>query len=382
MKVKKKKDRMYSQSNNGGKNMAKKNEGKLKKLSEIIFKRITKNKAKERINDEFKSYISKEEKQIGEKLSKEEIRELRKEFFETRGRKIIEEEARKARRKATVLALVGALGIGGVGGYTLGTRDAKILGITEGEKGRVEINMDEVKEDVNISNEKENRDKHSIFVDGIKYSPSESDTKDTDEPTPEEKIAEEIKGLDSAEEIDAYLANMYIEAYEQQTGDEKLNTSDIRISQNSESYVYVLDDGQIVSHGDLSYETEKQIEADGKSHDEVRRDVKIYSVELTETGETIDEMTTKLERVIPGENYTNMWNYDSVLVDMGEIIQKAFRLKELLKELESNPGNEYIEGVYENTQEELVESVVEYNKGKTTPTIEENQEKENLGDER
>lgn len=362
--------------------MAKKNEGKLKKLSEIIFKRITKNKAKERINDEFKSYISKEEKQIGEKLSKEEIRELRKEFFETRGRKIIEEEARKARRKATVLALVGALGIGGVGGYTLGTRDAKILGITEGEKGRVEINMDEVKEDVNISNEKENRDKHSIFVDGIKYSPSESDTKDTDEPTPEEKIAEEIKGLDSAEEIDAYLANMYIEAYEQQTGDEKLNTSDIRISQNSESYVYVLDDGQIVSHGDLPYETEKQIEADGKSHDEVRRDVKIYSVELTETGETIDEMTTKLERVIPGENYTNMWNYDSVLVDMGEIIQKAFRLKELLKELESNPGKEYIEGVYENTQEELVESVVEYNKGKTTPTIEENQEKENLGDER
>ena len=32
MKVKKKKDRMYSQSNNGGKNMGKKNEGKLKKF--------------------------------------------------------------------------------------------------------------------------------------------------------------------------------------------------------------------------------------------------------------------------------------------------------------------------------------------------------------
>ena len=358
--------------------MGKKNEGKLKELSELFFIRITRNKAKERINKEFKSYKEKEEIKIGEKFSKEETKSLRKDFFETRGREIIKEEAKKARSKATVLALVGALGIGGVVGYTLGTRNSEILGITEGEKGKIEIDMGEVTGDLNIRNEEENKDKRAIFVDGLKYQAPEEQ-----EPTKEEIIAEEIRKLDSAEEIDEYLANLYIEAYEQQTGDKKLNTSDIQINENYESYIYVLDDGQLVSHGDLPYETEKQIKADGKSiSGSIDDNVRIYYVKLTETGKTIDEMTTNLERVIPGENYTEMKDNDSVLCDIAEITERSFELKKVLKELKNDSNNEYIRTVYQNTQNELAKAVNEFYDGKEAQEVEESRKQETEEDER
>lgn len=240
--------------------MSKKNEGNFRKISDKIFKRITRKKAKERINDEFKSYIKKEEKEIGEKLSKEETKSLRKDFFETRGRKIIEEEARKARGKATVLALVGFLGVGGVGGYALGTHDSKIPGITDGRTA-IEVDMNEVDKDVKIENvlQKENEDKHSVFVKELRDAALNEEIEYINEL--KQEVTQEIEQLETPTEVLNYVKQMYVDRYNS-INEEQIGIENVNIHKYVTDIVFYEDKAQ---NGDeiLRYCTEKDAKENG-----------------------------------------------------------------------------------------------------------------------
>ena len=118
-----------------------------KKEQTGIFVRITKGKADKRLNKEVKEFIKKKQKEYGGELSKEEKKELRHQYISGHRRKIIKEEAKKAKIKVAALGMASMLGIVGVGGYTLGVHNSKILGITDG-KEKIEVNMDEVEKNV------------------------------------------------------------------------------------------------------------------------------------------------------------------------------------------------------------------------------------------
>ena len=300
-----------------------------KKRKRNFFIRITKEKSKEEIKNA--------QKELGRKLNRDEKH------------KIIMKNAKKARFRTFLFAIAGTAVVGG-GVYLLTS------GNEQPEKQTQEETMIETE-----SKEQSFRDSLKVY-------------------SQEEKIAQEVAELDTVQEIKEYLKNMYIEAYEQKNGEVDLNTSDIQITSNSESYLYVLEDGQLVSHGDFPDQTEKQIQEDGKNYKDTISDIDTYNVKLASTGKIIDSMTTGLDQVIPGENYNEMKEYDSVLVDMGEITEKAFTLMELVEGLENDSSNEYLKQSYRDTKCELRDAIIEYNKGKENTTIQQSSRQENLAE--
>lgn len=343
--------------------MGKKNEGNFRKISDKIFKRITRKKAKERINDEFESYIKKEEKEIGEKLSKEETKSLRKDFFETRGRKIIEEEARKARGKATVLALVGFLGVGGVGGYALGTHDSKIPGITDG-RNAIEVDMNEVDKDVEIENvlQEEKEDKHALFVKELQDSALNETIEEND--NLEKEVKQKIESLETKEEVVDYVKQMYVDARNSKN-EEQIGKEDVTLKKYTSDLVFYEDKAQ---NGDeiLRYCTEAEAEKMGIPID---GDLSKISAEVkTDSGLEIENVAYHDGKFVTlySKNEEVLENKETILCELGNVVLQGIDRSVSMDEKDTSWNAK------EDYKNKFIQAVVDYKKSKGEITAENN----------
>ena len=216
--------------------MENKSEENYKKLSEKIFIKITRKKAKQRINKEFKDFI----KNRKETLSKDEIKRLKKMFMQVKGKKIIEEEARKARKKTTILALIGALGIVGTGGYTLGENEKSgISGIKE-KNGEIQIDMNEVEKDINIKNimNQSERNEHQVFVKELQEQSLNENLEYIE--VLKKEVTQEIENLKTKEEVLSYTKQMYVDRYNG-IHEEPIGVGNVTIRKNSYNKIFYED---------------------------------------------------------------------------------------------------------------------------------------------
>lgn len=328
--------------------MGKKNEGNFRKISDKIFKRITRKKAKERINEEFKKYIKKEEKESGEKLSKEETKSLRKDFFETTGRKIIEEEARKARGKVTVLALVGFLGIGGAGGYTLGTNNNKVPGITDG-RNAIEINMNEVEKDVEIENVLQ-QDKHAVFVKKLQDAALNEEIEYIN--ALKQEATQEIEQLETPTEVLNYVKQMYVDRYNS-INEEQIGIENVNIHKYVTDIVFYEDKAQ---NGDeiLRYCTEKDARDNGISID---GDLSKISVTVeTENGINRENVAYHDGKFVTlyGKNEEVLADKETISCELGDVLLQGIDRSTSMNEENTSKD------VKEIYKERLIQAVVDY----------------------
>ncbi len=277
-----------------------------------IFIRLTKSRAKE--------LIKKREEKKGRKLSREEKNI------------IIERVAKVARNRTIAVALaLGVLGGGVAIGHGL---------ITDGS---------DTKEPAITTDDNSSSKEESSFIDGIKVDVPE------DEKSP---IEEEIDRLDTSDEVLKYLKNLYIDEYQEITGIDLMTPGSIKIISNRQNYIYNLDNGKNVTHGDDPALTEQALEQDGQNYVK-EPNVDVYRVERKSTGKIIDAMTSDGRAVIPGELYYELKNQESALENMSSIVQTSFDLIGYFDELEHKPGNEYITNLCEEAKQELVKLVTE-----------------------
>ena len=234
---------------------------------------------------------------------------------------------KRANRKIVIAGIVTGLGITGV---VAGT---KLL--PEGKTNTPIV----------TENENNKQDKTQEFKE--KYKVNENDLVQN-----ESEVKKEVNELQNGDDVLSYLKNMYIEKYEEKTGDETLTTADIKIIQDSQKYVYVdSQTGDIITHGEIPGETEKALTENNISYD-IKNDVKTYQVQNLQ-GQTIDMVTIGYKdgqtipvKVIPGNQYNEMKDYDSILDEMGTIIPDGI-------EYMSNFENEDAKNKFINAIEEV-----------------------------
>ena len=177
----------------------------------------------------------------------------------------------------------------------------------------------------------------------------------------EDKDEKEINALNTKEAIVAYLKNMYIEEYEKETGDTTLTTADIKIIESSQDYLYQLEDGTFVTHGQNPETTEMNMQENGEKYstytDENGSAIEsnVYAIRLSENNKILDMITDKdLKRTIPGDNYLEMKDYNSILEKMGNVVSKSYNLMNVV-------GDENIsQATVDNNKKELLKAVKKY----------------------
>ena len=177
----------------------------------------------------------------------------------------------------------------------------------------------------------------------------------------EDKDEKEINALNTKEAIVAYLKNMYIEEYEKETGDTTLTTADIKIMESSQDYLYQLEDGTFVTHGQNPETTEMNMQENGEKYstytDENGSAIEsnVYAIRLSENNKILDMITDKdLKRTIPGDNYLEMKDYNSILEKMGNVVSKSYNLMNVV-------GDENIsQATVDNNKKELLKAVKKY----------------------
>lgn len=177
----------------------------------------------------------------------------------------------------------------------------------------------------------------------------------------EDKDEKEINALNTKEAIVAYLKNMYIEEYEKETGDTTLTTADIKIMESSQDYLYQLEDGTFVTHGQNPETTEMNMQENGEKYstytDENGSAIEsnVYAIRLSENNKILDMITEKdLKRTIPGDNYLEMKDYNSILEKMGNVVSKSYNLMNVV-------GDENIsQATVDNNKKELLKAVKKY----------------------
>ena len=176
-----------------------------------------------------------------------------------------------------------------------------------------------------------------------------------------DKDEKEINALNTKEAIVAYLKNMYIEEYEKETGDTTLTTADIKIMESSQDYLYQLEDGTFVTHGQNPETTEMNMQENGEKYstytDENGSAIEsnVYAIRLSENNKILDMITDKdLKRTIPGDNYLEMKDYNSILEKMGNVVSKSYNLMNVV-------GDENIsQATVDNNKKELLKAVKKY----------------------
>lgn len=331
--------------------MGKKNEGKLSNISTAIFKKITRARAKERINEEFGKYIKKQEKMTGEIFSKEDKKELRREFFKTRGKRIIEEEAKKAKGRAKILAFAAVMGIGGVKSYQLGAKNNKILGITEGEK-TIEINMSEVEKDIEIENvgNQNKEDKHQVFVKELQESALNGNVEEKNKM--EEQITQEIQALKTREETLEYTKQIYVDKYNS-THEEKITTENVRLGKEKENKVFYEDkaqNGDTILRQCSEYEAKEMgIHLDGNLSE--------ISVSITKDQEKIEEKVAfhndKFMTLFDKDEEV-LENKETILCELGDVVLKGINKAYSIENKDNSPE------VIEKYNEKFTKAVIDY----------------------
>ena len=240
--------------------------------------------------EDAKKQIEIKEKKLNRKLTPEEKH------------KIIKGVAHNAREKAIRASLAAFLGIG-----TIAAGVTAVRALNPGTEVRTETQSN--------TNETE---KGKSFKEGILV---------------EDKDEKEINALNTKEAIVAYLKNMYIEEYEKETGDTTLTTADIKIMESSQDYIYQLEDGTFVTHGQNPETTEMNMKENGEEYSTYTNEKgtaiesNVYSVRLNENDKILDMITEKdLKRTIPGDNYLEMKDYNSILEKMGNVVSKSYSL--------------------------------------------------------
>ena len=287
--------------------------------------------------EDAKKQIEIKEKKLNRKLTPEEKH------------KIIKGVAHNARTKAIRASLAAFLGIG-----TIAAGVTAVRALNPGTEVRTETQ----------SNTNEKGEKIP-FPDWIKV---------------EDKDEKEINALNTKEAIVAYLKNMYIEEYEKETGDTTLTTADIKIMESSQDYIYQLEDGTFITHGQNPETTEMNMKENGEEYSTYTNEKgtaiesNVYSVRLNENDKILDMITEKdLKRTIPGDNYLEMKDYNSILEKMGNVVSKSYSLMNVV-------GAENIsQATVDNYKKELLKAVKKYqidNIGKTQDTTQQDVQKD------
>lgn len=287
--------------------------------------------------EDAKKQIEIKEKKLNRKLTLEEKH------------KIIKGVAHNARAKAIIASLAAFLGIG-----TIAAGVTAVRALNPGTEVRTETQ----------SNTNEKGEKIP-FPDWIKV---------------EDKDEKEINALNTKEAIVAYLKNMYIEEYEKETGDTTLTTADIKIMESSQDYIYQLEDGTFVTHGQNPETTEMNMKENGEEYSTYTNEKgtaiesNVYSVRLNENDKILDMITEKdLKRTIPGDNYLEMKDYNSILEKMGNVVSKSYSLMNVV-------GAENIsQATVDNYKKELLKAVKKYqidNIGQTQDTTQQDVQKD------
>ena len=287
--------------------------------------------------EDAKKQIEIKEKKLNRKLTPEEKH------------KIIKGVAHNARAKAIRASLAAFLGIG-----TIAAGVTAVRALNPGTEVRTETQ----------SNTNEKGEKIP-FPDWIKVV---------------DKDEKEINALNTKEAIVAYLKNMYIEEYEKETGDTTLTTADIKIIESSQDYIYQLEDGTFVTHGQNPETTEMNMKENGEEYSTYTNEKgtviesNVYSVRLNENDKILDMITEKdLKRTIPGDNYLEMKDYNSILEKMGNVVSKSYSLMNVV-------GAENIsQATVDNYKKELLKAVKKYqidNIGQTQDTTQQDVQKD------
>lgn len=287
--------------------------------------------------EDAKKQIEIKEKKLNRKLTPEEKH------------KIIKGVAHNAREKAIRASLAAFLGIG-----TIAAGVTAVRALNPGTEVRTETQSN--------TNETE---KGKSFKEGILV---------------EDKDEKEINALNTKEAIVAYLKNMYIEEYEKETGDTTLTTADIKIMESSQDYIYQLEDGTFVTHGQNPETTEMNMKENGEEYSTYTNEKgtaiesNVYAIRLSENNKILDMITEKdLKRTIPGDNYLEMKDYNSILEKMGNVVSKSYSLMNVV-------GAENIsQATVDNYKKELLKAVKKYqidNIGQTQDTTQQDVQKD------
>ena len=157
--------------------------------------------------------------------------------------------------------------------------------------------------------------------------------------TNKEKITEEIENLKTPEEVLAYLKNLYIEEYENKTGDTSLTTEDIEINMlENSTYEYKdINTREIITHGDYPQVTEDNVLENGTQFESEKQQNPVYMIKNIETRKTIDGMTYYTDenkekvfvKAYDGNYYNEMKENDiTVLKDLNDVIIEGMEVWE------------------------------------------------------
>lgn len=330
--------------------MENKSEENHRKLSEKIFIKITRRKAKKRINNDFKDFI----KNRGEIVSKDEIKRLKKMFMKDRGRKIIEEEARKARRKATIFTLVGTIGISGVGGYTLGRDSKKEIPGIEAQKGKIEIDMNKVEKDINIENIKNQNkeDQHSVFVKELQDKALNENIEYVE--YLKKETTQEIENLKTPEDVLKYTKQMYVDRYNG-IHEEQIGVGNVTLRKNTQNKVFYEDKAKngdtILRQCSESDAREMKIPVDGDLAEItviIKKDDKLQAETVAYYKGKFVTLYNKDEEVLA--------NRDTILCELGNVVLQGI---DRSVSMDNEDTSEEIKDLY---KERFIQAVVDYKK--------------------
>lgn len=345
-----------------------------KKEQTGIFVRITKGKADKRLNKEVKEFIKKKQKKYGGELSKEEKKELRHQYISGHRRKIIKEEAKKAKIKVAALGMASMLGIVGVGGYTLGVHNSKILGITDG-KEKIEVNMDEVEKNVeiqNLVNEEGKTSKHDIFVQGLKDQAFKEEIKRNEEIA--KKTEKEINELTTSDKIQEYVKELYVNEYNSQN-EQQINKKNVKLYKNTENKVFYTDKAQ---NGDeilrCCSENEAQEMGIAIRNKKAEISVEIGDEQGVQSRERVGFNDGKCMTVYePNEEVAA--NEHTILCDLGEIVLYGIDTATSMDQKDTSIQNKL------NYKEKFIKAVTEYKQTKAQNTQNNNVQTQKNDDE-
>lgn len=297
-----------------------------------------------------KSEIKKESEKLGRKLTKKEVHQI------VRGVKV------KVRIGIATL-LLGATGLAGVAGAAMlnpGQEDKQPETTTETtiDKGYEEITNNietietethettqKIEEEKTQETEEEKTKEETTFRDQIVVQPSVS------------------YNLNSQEEVLKFLKQKYVEEYNAKTDGEKISSSQVKIYFGEQSYVNILDDGTIVTHGSAPAYTKKEIEENDRTIVGAKNNVDAYRVVVD--GETIDCMVNvdgKLQVAIPGDKFEEFYeNPNTIVCDMGKIFVEGIELIDLYDEFEKTNGN-FVKGKCDEKKKDLISAIISYSK--------------------
>ncbi len=153
---------------------------------------------------------------------------------------------------------------------------------------------------------------------------------------------ERANQLETVEEVDEFLKDIYIEQYKKKTGDTTRTTKDIEFKyKTNQNYVYVNQEtGKIITHGETPNQVEQKLKEDGISY-KIQHDVDIYRV-MDKNGKELEGITLQSKdgktvpvKVILGDQYDNKQD-TSILAKMGMVMPYGFHYRDSLKKGNKN----------------------------------------------